>query len=379
MKFLEQAWYQKASWLLALAPVAKVFDIIVAARRSYYSSKSKSKNIARPVIVVGNISVGGTGKTPFVIELALALKKVGVKPGIVSRGYLSKAPNYPFSVSEDSNPAVCGDEALLIASRTGCPVVIDPDRLRACQRLIETADCDVILSDDGLQHYRMTRDIEIAIVDGKRWFGNGMTLPAGPLREPIKRLESVNYIIVNGDLPEELPHAVLKRAVSMKYKPTSLINLSSGEKKPFKGAPFHIGSTVHMVSGIGNPDRFHDLLASLPYTLQRHDFPDHHAFTAEDIKSLAVDSHHPIVMTEKDALKCRDFSQPNIWYLAAEMKIADDFMQQLVAEIKQLSVQRKADEKAIEKAEKSAKLEVKAQDKANGKTKESAKVKEKAK
>ena len=230
---------------------------------------------------------------------------------------------------------MCGDEPALIAASTGCPVVVDPDRPAALAHLLAEYDIDLVLSDDGLQHYRLHRDIEIAVVDGARMFGNGMCLPAGPLREPRRRLGEVDYVVVNGE-----PGKALKALESpvpsyqVAMAPHSLINLASGEERPFAGAPFHIGHTLQLVSGIGNPQRFHALMENLPYPLARIEFPDHHKFTAEDFAGERIDTHQPIVMTEKDAVKCRRFATPNFWALRAEMKLPPKFVEDLLQKIK---------------------------------------------
>lgn len=336
MRALEQAWYRKAGWLVLLWPLSIVFRWLAAIRRGYHSAAARANPSPVPVIVVGNVSVGGTGKTPFIISLGQALKKAGLKPGVISRGYLGKAPDYPFSVEGDSSVDEVGDEALLIARVLGCPMVVDPDRVRALEKICTDFPCDVVLSDDGLQHYALPRDLEIVVIDGERLFGNGMCLPAGPLREPVSRLDSVPYLFVNGELDRDKMPSQLERAHPVHLEATCLINLHSGAKKPFKAAPFNIGTTVHAVTGIGNPNRFFKLLSALPYQVQRHDFPDHHPFTAEDFEALAIDERHPVVMTQKDAVKCEEFAGPNYWYLSVEMKLPEKVLAELVNNIKQL-------------------------------------------
>ncbi|MBT8147279.1 MAG: tetraacyldisaccharide 4'-kinase, partial [Gammaproteobacteria bacterium] len=294
-----------------------------------------------PVVVVGNISVGGTGKTPLIIGLGRALQKAGLTPGVISRGYLGKAPHYPFKVVSDSRVEEAGDEALLIARVLNCPMVVDPDRVQALEKLYSDYQCDVVLSDDGMQHYALPRDLEIVVVDGERLFGNGWCLPAGPLREPVSRLDSVPYIVVNGKWNVQESPTELQRAYQMSLKPTYLVNLLSGEKKPFRGAPFNMGTKVHAVTGIGNPNRFFDLLAVLPYEIERHDFPDHHPFSEQDFKALNIDQRQPVVMTEKDAVKCQQFASANFWYLAVEVELPDELLHELLSDIQRLAEQRK--------------------------------------
>jgi tetraacyldisaccharide 4'-kinase len=341
MRSLEESWYRRDGWLILLWPLSILFRLLASLRRRYHSSVAKSNTPPLPVVVVGNISVGGTGKTPFIIGLGKALQQAGFRPGVISRGYLGKAPHYPFSVDSDSPVEEVGDEALLIARGLGCPMVVDPDRVQALQKLCSDYECDVVLSDDGLQHYALPRDLEIVVVDGERLFGNQWCLPAGPLREPVSRLGSVPYVIVNGDFSESESPAVLNRAYQMELKPTYLANLVSREKKPFRGAPFNIGTTVHAVTGIGNPNRFFNLLSTLPYEVTRHDFPDHYPFSEEDFKALSIDERQPIVMTEKDAVKCQRFAEPNFWYLAVEVELPEDLVQKLLTDIGELVKQRK--------------------------------------
>jgi len=340
MSWLDKAWQRQASWLWLIWPLSLVFRLSASLRKKKLQAQAKIVDSQVPVIVVGNISVGGTGKTPFVIALANHLKAEGLRPGIISRGYKSNANHYPFFVDVSAAVTEVGDEALLLVEKTQCPMVIDADRRRAAEHLLQVADCDVIVSDDGMQHYRLHRDMEIAIVDGQRLFGNGLTLPAGPLREPVSRLRSVDHIIVNGE--PSAPHGELTNAIIMELIPKFLVNMVSGEKKSFNVAPFNIGNRVQAVTGIGNPQRFYELLEKLPYQVEKYSFPDHHAFTAEDFEKLAMDSHQPVVMTEKDAVKCRTFARNNFWYLVVDVKLPDNFLEQLSHEIKTL-VQKTTD------------------------------------
>jgi len=334
MNWLVRAWDRQAGWLWLFWPLAYIFRLAAAARKNKQQTQADGSNIPIPVIVVGNISVGGTGKTPFVITLAKHLQKQGLQPGIVSRGYKSNAAHYPLLVDSNASAYEVGDEALLIAEKTQCPMVIDADRRRAAEYLAHHAQCNLIISDDGLQHYRMHRDLEIAVVDGQRLFANGLTLPAGPLREPVSRLRSVDHIVVNGEPRHSSP--ALAAAVVMKLAPTFLVNMVSGEKKAFSVAPFNIGNRVQAVSGIGNPERFFALLEQLPYQVEKYCFPDHHAFTLEDFEKLELDSHQPVVITEKDAVKCRSFAKDNFWYLVVEVKLPESFLELLTHQIKVL-------------------------------------------
>ncbi|GJM12135.1 MAG: tetraacyldisaccharide 4'-kinase [Pseudohongiella sp.] len=335
MSFLERAWHEKAGWLILLWPVSVLFQALTKIRRSLQQPSSRPSNITVPVVVIGNISLGGTGKTPLLITLAQQLQKQGFKPGIISRGYGGEAPSYPLAVDGDSDVRQSGDEAFLIAERTGCPVYVAPDRSAALDALLANEDVDVVLSDDGLQHYRLYRDIEIVVVDGQRLFSNGLCLPAGPLRESTSRLKQVQHIVVNGEPAKEITE--LSAASTMDLEPRMLVNLLSGEKRPFAGAPFNMGNTVQAVSALGNPQRFYDLLGRLPYQIEIFSFPDHHNFTVDDFEQQGIDAHQPVVMTEKDAVKCRQFAKNNFWYLSVEVSLESQFVERLIADIREVS------------------------------------------
>ena len=342
MNFLARAWYEEIRghpWLYLLWPFALLFRGLAALRRKRQSAGAQRLG-KQPVIVIGNITVGGAGKTSLLIALALELKERKFSPGIVSRGYGASGGNFPLNVTADSDPDECGDEPVLIAASTGCPVVVDPDRPAAVAHLLAEHKVNIVLSDDGLQHYRLHRDIEIAVVDGARLFGNGLPLPAGPLREPRQRLHEVDFVVVNGEPAEELELPVPQYQATM--EPHSLVNLASGEERSFAGAPFHVGHTLQLVSGIGNPERFYTLMEILPYPVARIEFPDHHKFSAEDFEGERVDIHQPIVMTEKDAVKCRRFATPNFWALRAEMKLPPAFVKDLLKRIRQVKAETKA-------------------------------------
>lgn len=271
-----------------------------------------NNNNAVPVVVVGNIAVGGTGKTPLVIWLAMFLIKNGYRPGIVSRGYGGKQLDFPYRVSPKSDVKLTGDEALLLARKTECPVVISPDRLLAVNYLTQNTDCNIIISDDGLQHYKLARQIEIVVVDAERLFGNGLCLPAGPLREPLSRLKTVDYIVMNcSGENENLNHLKMDCPVfSMTLESRQFYNIASptlwASRDDFLGGP------VHAVAGIGNPARFFKSLVSQGLSVLSHEFPDHYCYTENDFKF----DDHPnsrIIMTEKDAVKCESFADYRFW------------------------------------------------------------------
>lgn len=255
------------------------------------------------MIVVGNISVGGTGKTPVVIWLAEYLRVHGYRPGIVSRGYGGRRIETPRQVTSNSDVREVGDEALLIARRTGCPTWVCADRASAMDALLRDERISVVISDDGLQHYRMHRDIEIAMIDGARRFGNGLCLPAGPLRERPSRLEEVDFRLVSGALADEGEFAV-------EYAGDELVNLQN----PLRRLRLDDlkGSVVHAVAGLGNPARFFRRLEDAGLHPTRHAFPDHHQYRRED---LDFKDNLSVIMTEKDAVKCTVFANPRYWYL----------------------------------------------------------------
>lgn len=314
MKRLDYYWYNSSPVSLILLPLSWLFCAIAIARRWLYAlDVLTSHKLPVPVIVVGNISVGGTGKTPLVTWLVAHLKAQGYQPGIVSRGYGGKANHWPQQVRPDSDPRMVGDEAILLSRRCDCPMSVGPDRVAAAKALLEYTDCDIIVSDDGMQHYALGRDIEIAVVDGVRRFGNGHCLPAGPLREPQSRLQSVDLVITNG--------IAGVREYSMKLEPDSLWNLASPqEHRPLSAFR---GITVHAVAGIGHPQRFFDQLTDSGLTVMEHPFPDHHPFSREDIQ---FDDELPVLMTEKDAVKCLDFAQPRHWCVPVQARIDERFV-----------------------------------------------------
>ena len=254
MKRLDYYWYTRSPWLVLLTPLSLLYHAITRVRRlAYRTGIFRSTRVSLPVIVVGNITVGGTGKTPLVAWLAEYLRGKGYRPGIIARGYGGAASNWPQQVRPDSDPAVVGDEAVLLAAKTGCPVSVAPDRVAAANALIAGGDCDVILSDDGLQHYALQRDIEIAVIDGVRRFGTGFLIPAGPMREPASRLQEVDLVVING-LGSEQEHR-------LRMKQGDAHNLLD----PDKVSALHDfrSQTVHAVAGIGNPERFFRSLQQL--------------------------------------------------------------------------------------------------------------------
>lgn len=314
---LEHAWYAGAPWLFLLLPFGYLFQAVVALRRwAYRAGLLPSYPVAVPVIVIGNITVGGTGKTPLVAWVVKFLQQRGYRPGIIARGYGGNARTWPQQVREDSDPAVVGDEAVMLARHCGCPIAVGPDRVAAARALVEHSDCDLIVSDDGLQHYGLRRDLEIVVIDGVRRFGNGFCLPAGPLREPRGRLRSVDLTVVNGIGGRlEYPMKMVLGAAHSLQQPDSQQPLSRFDRQ-----------TVHGVAGLGNPERFFAGLRQAGMQLIEHRFPDHHPFRPED---LVFDDDYPVLMTEKDAVKCRRFAEPHHWYVSAEAELDSRFATQL--------------------------------------------------
>ncbi|MDC0181117.1 lipid A export permease/ATP-binding protein MsbA [Pseudomonadota bacterium] len=314
--YLIDAWYNKSFWLYILAPLTFLFSSLVKARRnSYINNPKKVWNSSKPIIVVGNISMGGTGKTPLVKFIASELAKRGFKPGLVSRGYGGKYSG-TLEVTSETSYKQTGDEAQILA-KLNIPFFIDKNRSRAARKLQEKHDVDVVISDDGLQHYAMGRDIEIAVIDGARRLGNGLAFPAGPLREPKSRLSEVDFIVNNGGPTEG-------DEILMTLSPAKFIHLNSGKEYSVDKWPMH--NQVHAIAGVGNPNRFFDLLLRLGFEFDKNPFPDHHKYNKRDLYYL---DHLPILMTEKDAAKCKHFKNSKIWYLSIESKIDSQFIDKL--------------------------------------------------
>lgn len=270
------------------------------------------------VIVVGNLTAGGTGKTPLVAWLAQVLKEAGMQVGISCRGYGALGAGQIRKVTSSDRASDVGDEALLLAEACGCAVIAGPDRVRAVRRLAEVEGCGIVICDDGLQHLRLARDIEICVVDGMRRFGNGRCLPAGPLREPVSRLSEVHAVVVNGGhaIGDEVPMRLVPGA------PRSLLQpLRTLESWQPAGAP------VHAVAGIGNPTRFFDMLRVLGIACVEHPFPDHHAYRVED---LDFGDDALVLMTEKDAVKCREFAREGWWSVPVRADLPASFRRQIL-------------------------------------------------
>ena len=315
MLTLTSLWYDKHPLYWCLWPFSLVFQLIVWLRRCWLK-RFCQRIFPIPIVVVGNLTVGGVGKTPLVIALASACRQRGLRVGIVSRGYGASISTFPYDVSPDANANEVGDEPLLLSKKTQCPVVISPDRNQAVQYLLENYQPDMIISDDGLQHYAMGRTIEIAVIDGVRGLGNGCYLPAGPLREGRSRLREVDFVIVNGgDITPFLSDN--KNTHGMVLTPGSLTKLLSQESVALNDLP----QPVAAVAGIGHPQRFFMMLQSLGLVYHEYPFPDHHPFCAADL----LVTEPSVVMTEKDAVKCLAFADDKVYFVPVVATLDDTF------------------------------------------------------
>lgn len=296
---LEQSWYKRWGWSLLLWPLSLVFAALSALRRLCFKlGVLKSHKVAAPVVVVGNISVGGTGKTPFTLWLCDYLQQQGLKPGILSRGYGVKLTE-PTLVQPSHSAADVGDEPRLLASASGCPVLVWPNRVEGALALLAKTDVNILICDDGLQHYALQRDLEIVLIDGQRGLGNGWLLPAGPLREGAWRLKHADLVLSNSGASVWTPYQLTLQALpAQPVNPASMGLLTTG-------------CAVSIVTGIGNPNRFVDTVQQAGFTVQSsHFFPDHHAFQPADFAGVK----RPILMTTKDAVKCQSFANDD-WFM----------------------------------------------------------------
>ena len=302
MSKIEQSWYKPFSLItLLLLPLSAIFGCVALVRKYCYEVGVFKPFVSNtPVIVVGNISVGGNGKTPFVLWLHDYLTAQGLSVGLISRGYGGQAAHYPLLVTANTTTLEAGDEPVLLFNRLQCPLVVGPNRQQNIEMLNHQFQLDVIISDDGMQHYKMARSIECCIVDSERKFGNGFLMPAGPLRETVSRLNSVDLVIENGSEHEfsyRLQPSIIKRVADNTEITTAI-------------------ETAHAVSAIGNPQRFEaSLKAQGIALLSTHHFRDHYAYTANDFAQFGEDC---VLMTEKDAVKCRDFAKTNWYYLPVD-------------------------------------------------------------
>jgi len=328
---IENIWYSKSKLKWLLWPLHLIFYFIVWFKRFLYQSNVISSQIfSKPVIVVGNLTIGGTGKTPFISQLTKICFDKGIKVGIVSRGYHAKTTKFPHQVSDIDDALSVGDEAYMQFKKLkgfNIPLVIDPDRARGVNYLINNNQIDLIISDDGLQHYNMSRDIEILLFDQQRQFGNQLVLPFGPLREPMSRLKSVDLLVQNGNSNNPFS----KNSVILNT--TEFVNIKTG-KKYSTDLFSKQQQKVNAVAAIGNPKRFLDSLRSVAEVKNIKWLIDHHQFQTNDFNEF---NDQVIVMTEKDAVKCYQFAKEHWYYLAVEMEFNQPLCEELDGLIKKLT------------------------------------------
>ncbi|MCJ8338163.1 MAG: tetraacyldisaccharide 4'-kinase [Pseudomonadales bacterium] len=326
---LQRSWYnRRASWNLLLLPLEWLFVTIASYNKLRHQKKQWQAPC--PLLIVGNISVGGTGKSPLTIELIQILQNRGYKLGVVSRGYGAHRADFPYQVKASDTAAEAPDEPLMIVQRTGVNLVIDPNRVRACQYLLANNECDLILSDDGLQHYQMGRDIEIAVIDASRGLGNGHCLPVGPLRESQSRLECVDYVLLNGTGEFSFNNShQMQIAPCGWYRVKDNQYFSLDRFAAMLTADDHHGK-IHAIAGIGNPQRFFDTLQQLKLQVIEHSFADHYQYSPADINFEPADI---VCMTEKDAVKCRQFAAENCYYLRITAQLESIFIDKLCRQL----------------------------------------------
>lgn len=319
---IARIWSGESPLWRLLLPLSWLYGLVSGAIRLMYRlGLKRAWRAPVPVVVVGNLTAGGNGKTPVVIWLVEQLQKRGIRPGVVSRGYGGKATHYPLLLTADTTTAEAGDEPVLIYQRTGVPVAVSPVRSDAVQALLAGYAVDIIITDDGLQHYALARDKEIVVIDGVRRFGNGWWLPAGPMRERASRLQSVDAVIVNGGQakPGEIP---------MHLQPGMAVNLLTGERKAVEQLPALVA-----MAGIGHPPRFFATLEQCGARLEKRvPLADHQALVESQVDALTVPGQS-LIMTEKDAVKCRTFAKENWWYLPVDAELSGEQPKHLLKEL----------------------------------------------
>ncbi len=325
---LVEAWYKDSWWLKLLIPFSWLFNGLARRRRARLQAQFQGKVFSAPLVVIGNISVGGSGKTPLMMALVKALADRGLRAGIVSRGYGGHSDHYPLEVKTNTRVECSGDEPLLMARKLAelnCPVFVDPDRASAVTQLLAEHPVDLVLADDGLQHYKMHRDIEIALIDGSRQLGNRRTLPAGPLREMPSRLAEVDFVLVNGVsvAPDEI-----KADGFVRLQPRAFRNLASN--RTILADDWAEAVAVHAVAGLGNPQRFAATLQSLGLEVSLHPVDDHQALGLSD---LSFGDDRPVIITAKDEVKLIAPVPDNLWVLDVEMTLDNQFVDRLISAI----------------------------------------------
>ncbi len=327
-QWIDRLWYGSGRPLLWLWPLSWLYRAVAERRRrNALRQRDRRGRPAAPVIVVGNITVGGTGKSPLTVWLIDVLREAGWRPVILSRGYGARADRYPVQVTAQTPTTEAGDEPVMLARQAGCPVVVDPLRARAADWALARDLGNILICDDGLQHYALYRDLEVAVFDGLRGIGNGALIPVGPLREPVERLGSVDFVVVNGEAVASIPAIHYSK---MALVPDRLVNLLTGEQRPLS---WLVGQQVRGVAGIGNPSRFFNTLTSMGARVRKAAFADHHRFTPGD---LTVDSGEIVVMTAKDAVKCDHFAHQHCWVLEVKAQLPESFRAALVDRVSAL-------------------------------------------
>ncbi|WP_337048715.1 tetraacyldisaccharide 4'-kinase [Serratia fonticola] len=322
---IERIWSGSSLVYLLLLPLSWLYGLVSGLiRLSYRCGLRKSWRAPVPVVIVGNLTAGGNGKTPMVIWLVEQLQQRGYRVGVVSRGYGGKSAVYPLVLDAQSTTRQAGDEPVLIYQRTGAPVAISPKRAEAVQALLNQGELDLIITDDGLQHYALQRDFELVVIDGVRRFGNGWWLPAGPMRERVSRLKTVDACVANGGVAQP-------GEIAMKLQAQDAVNIASGERRPAIELPH-----VVAMAGIGHPPRFFATLEKLGVEVEREvAFADHQEYNHGQLAALASQGQ-TLLMTEKDAVKCRAFAQPDWWYLPVEAVLPTEQAEQLLQGIQKL-------------------------------------------
>lgn len=319
---IARIWSGESPLWLLLLPLSWLYGLVSGAIRLLYRlGLKRAWRAPVPVVVVGNLTAGGNGKTPVVIWLVEQLQKRGIRPGVVSRGYGGKAATYPLLLNAQTTTAEAGDEPVLISQRTGAPVAVSPVRSDAVKALLAEHSVQIIITDDGLQHYALARDKEIVVIDGVRRFGNGWWLPAGPMRERASRLKTVDAIIVNGGVAKQ-------GEISMQLHPGLAVNLLTGERREAAALP-----NLVAIAGIGHPPRFFATLEQSGARLEKCiPLADHQALTPEQVNAFTADGQ-TLIMTEKDAVKCRAFAKENWWYLPVDAELSGEQPEQLLKEL----------------------------------------------
>jgi tetraacyldisaccharide 4'-kinase len=331
-EIINRQYYKKSTWILLLLPLSFIYFLLISIRIwAYKTGILKSTKINVPVVVVGNITIGGTGKTPAVLWLLKKLVKFGMKPGLISRGYNSNASS-PQEVFIDSLVSDVGDEALMIKSRfqkNNVPVFVGKRRAKVAKSLLNYyPDVNILISDDGLQHYELERDFEIVVVDGDRGYGNNFLMPAGPLREPVSRIDKVDAVVING-LPTKQLHEKNIISYQMKSRGDLLVNCLHENRI---SDPNALEKDIIAVTGIGNPQRFKDHLSGLNIHLNKMIiFDDHHSFTKADFNDY---DNVDVIMTEKDAVKCKDFAKENFWYLPIFSSVEEKLFKKILEKLR---------------------------------------------